>query len=69
MNKHFCTCQSRDCPYNPFNHDEGCSPCIQKNLRRREIPSCFFNLLENAEQGKGYSFKDFAELVLAGKEN
>lgn len=45
-----CTCRDRDCPNHPVNHDQGCTPCILKNLARREIPSCFFNLA-GARQG------------------
>ena len=37
----FCTCNDYDCPFNPVNHNEGCTPCIAKNLKEREIPSCF----------------------------
>ena len=29
----------------PSNHSQGCDLCIQKELRKGEIPSCFFNLV------------------------
>ncbi len=60
----FCTCSDRACPMNPANHDRGCSPCIAKNLREREIPSCFFNLVGYPENAGSYHFEDFAGAVL-----
>ncbi len=60
----FCTCGDRACPMNPANHDRGCSPCIAKNLREREIPSCFFNLVGYPENAGSYRFEDFARAVL-----
>ena len=41
----FCTCQNTACRCHPANHDQGCDLCIQKELRKGEIPSCFFNLV------------------------
>ena len=41
----FCTCADPACPMHPVNHQKGCSPCVAKCLREREIPSCFFNLV------------------------
>ena len=61
----FCTCKNLECPLHPTRHDKGCAPCIAKNLRLKEIPSCFFNLVENAPTRPGDSFCDFARLVLA----
>ncbi len=63
----FCTCKDLDCPLNPVNHDRGCSLCIQKNLKQREIPNCFFYLVDNAEKRASYSFEEFAQLVLKNK--
>ena len=60
----FCTCKDLTCPFHPSNHDRGCAPCIAKNLKEREIPSCFFNLVETEHIGKGYKFEDFANSVL-----
>ncbi len=37
----FCTCTDFKCPLHPTNHDKGCDPCISKNLRKDEIPTCF----------------------------
>ena len=67
--KEFCTCSDHACPFNPVNHDRGCTPCIEKNLRLREIPSCFFHLAGTAEGLTGYHFKDFAEAVLANSDS
>ena len=60
----FCTCTDKQCPNHPTNHQKGCTPCILKNLTLREIPSCFFHILETEHLIEGYSFSDFAELVL-----
>lgn len=60
----FCTCKNTDCPLHPSKHDKGCTPCIIKNLNKREIPNCFFQLVNNHELRAGDSFKDFAALVL-----
>ena len=34
-----CTCTNMGCPNHPRNHDRGCTPCIEKNLTRHEIPA------------------------------
>ena len=60
-----CTCGDTNCPFNPVNHNQGCGPCILKNLSLREIPSCFFNLLDDHGIPHQYSFEDFAKLVLS----
>lgn len=60
-----CTCRDRDCPNHPANHDQGCTPCILKNLTRREIPSCFFNLARGTAGLDSFYFEDFARRVLA----
>lgn len=59
----FCSCTNLACPLHPTEHDKGCAPCIQKNLRLKEMPNCFFNLVEGAESRTADSFKDFAEYV------
>ena len=43
--KELSTCQNTACRCHPANHDQGCDLCIQKELRKGEIPSCFFNLV------------------------
>lgn len=60
----FCTCTDLSCPLHPTNHDQGCTPCIGKNLKAKEIPNCFFNLVENAPARSGDTLRDFAALVL-----
>lgn len=60
----FCTCKNMDCPLHPTKHDKGCTPCISKNLRLKEMPNCFFNLVDGAESREGDSFEDFAKLIL-----
>lgn len=64
----FCTCKNTDCPLHPTKHDKGCAPCISKNLQLKEIPNCFFNLIENAERRTGDTFEDFSKLIFQ-KEN
>lgn len=59
----FCTCKDLSCPYHPTNHDKGCAPCVAVNLKDREIPSCYFNLLDENYAGGSYKFEDFAGLV------
>lgn len=59
-----CTCDNSNCPLHPTKHDNGCTPCIMKNLKLKEVPNCFFHLLENANSRTGDSFVDFAKLVL-----
>lgn len=60
----FCTCTKLDCSLHPTRHDKGCSPCIAKNLKTKEIPSCYFNLVEGSQSREGDSLEDFARLVL-----
>ena len=59
-----CTCTDLKCPLHPTNHDKGCTPCISKNLKTKEMPSCFFNLIDGSESRGGDSFEEFAKLVL-----
>lgn len=67
QNSNYCTCRDTDCPLHPANHDKGCTPCILKNLKLKEIPSCFFNALEHREKRDTYFFADFAEAVCYDK--
>ena len=65
----FCTCKDTKCPLNPVNHDKGCSLCVAKCLKLREIPSCFFNLADpEMKDREGYTFEDFAKLVLSDEK-
>ncbi len=63
--ENFCTCKNTDCKLHPSNHNEGCSPCIKKNLAAKHLPNCYFNLVtEDKSKIKGYGLKEFAELVI-----
>ena len=46
----YCTCADRACPLHPANHDKGCTPCMMKNLRAGEVPSCLWNLVSTHEE-------------------
>ncbi|MDE6104126.1 MAG: hypothetical protein K2G38_00350 [Clostridia bacterium] len=63
----FCTCNDRACPLHPANHDKGCSLCIAKNIKKKEIPSCLFNAANGYPSKDGYSFEAFAKLILNDK--
>ena len=65
MKNNFCTCNDLACPLNPKNHDKGCSPCIQKNLRQKEIPNCFSNWPDLPEKGKAILLKNLPNLSSA----
>ena len=63
--KHFCPCRNTACRCHPSNHEEGCSLCIEKELGKREIPSCFFDLvIAPGETVEDCSIEAFARLVL-----
>lgn len=64
----YCTCTDHACPLHPSNHDKGCTPCVQKNLRDREIPSCFFRKVSD-ERPPAYFFENFAEIVETSRKN
>ena len=64
----FCTCVNLACPLHPSRHDRGCEPCIAKNLKLREIPSCFFQLVDPDGKRSGDTFEDFAAWI-AGRRN
>lgn len=63
----YCTCADRACPLHPANHDKGCTPCMMKNLRAGEVPSCLWNLVSTREErqreGCDYRIASFAEMV------
>ncbi len=68
MNVPFCTCTDYACPNHPTNHDRGCVPCIAKNLKEREIPTCFFKRVGTEKPTPDWHFEDFAALVRASAE-
>lgn len=49
-------------------HNKGCTPCISKNLRLKEIPNCFFNIVENADNRMGDTLSDFAKLIMKNEQ-
>lgn len=59
-----CTCTNFKCALHPTNHDKGCTPCIEKNLRTKEIPTCYFNLVDPEHKRQDDSFEDFAKFFL-----
>ena len=61
----FCTCTDLECPLHPTKHEKGCAPCIAKNLKSKEIPTCFFNLADAEHKRKDYTFESFAKYVLS----
>lgn len=63
----FCTCHSFDCPNHPNNHDQGCTPCIEKNLKFGEVPSCIFDKVRGDEKPENYYYEDFAKMVMKNK--
>jgi len=66
----FCTCPTLECPHHPQNQNEGCTPCIEKNLRKHEIPACFWFKIETAGGAEGkYTFQKFAEEIMTAEDN
>lgn len=60
MPEHFCTCDSPDCALHPSHHDKGCDPCMQKNARRGEIPTCLFRAVHDDVSGvNDYTMQGF----------
>lgn len=61
----FCPCQNQKCRCHPIHHDQGCSLCIEKELRKREIPSCFWDfVIKSGETVEDCSIEAFARRVL-----
>lgn len=71
--KHFCTCDDLACvlnPNNPDNQNQSCEPCIQKNLKAGEIPSCFFLLVKDDLSGvEDFTIEGFVEFYLKTKQS
>ena len=65
--KQFCTCTDTKCPCHPANHDQGCTPCIAKNLKEGEIPTCFYRAIDHPKPTDGWHYADFAALVERAK--
>ncbi|GAB1476853.1 DUF6485 family protein [Bacillota bacterium] len=61
----FCTCTDYTCEFNPANHDKGCNLCIEDSLKTREIPRCYFLLVQdNIDDIDDWSIEAFARLAL-----
>ncbi len=61
----FCTCEDTDCPLHPSNHDKGCNLCIAKNLKKGEIPTCFFKKINpDISEIKNFTIEDFVNFYL-----
>jgi len=61
----FCTCPDLECPHHPNKQDDGCTPCIKKNLHNHEIPACFwFKVGTPGGADSEYTFAKFAEKVM-----
>ena len=65
--KELCTCKNTKCKLHPQNHDMGCTPCIEKNLKMDEMPNCFFDKIDPEHKRKGTKTKDYAEFLLKGE--
>lgn len=62
MSEHFCNCHMNSCPWHPSNHNHGRDLCIQDNLLKKKIPSCFFRAIhENIHAVNDYSIASFIE--------
>lgn len=70
--KHFCTCDDLTCVLNPNNPNtqiQSCDPCIRKNIKAGEIPSCFFFLVKEDLTGvEDFSIDGFVNLYLKNKQ-
>lgn len=58
-----CTCDHYSCPLHPKNQDQGCTPCIEKNLKMKEIPNCYFKIVDPDDKRCGDTFEDFAKII------
>lgn len=56
--EHFCTCSITRRLRHPSNHDNGCDPCMEHNLKLGRIPLCMFKAV------KDLSFKGFVNYYL-----
>lgn len=63
--EHFCTCEITKCLRHPDNHDEGCDPCMEHNLKLGRIPLCMFKAVEgDMSEAKDLSLKGFVNYYL-----
>ncbi|MCL2578428.1 MAG: DUF6485 family protein [Oscillospiraceae bacterium] len=65
----FCTCPDLGCAHHPSRHGDGCTPCVEKNLRDHEIPACFwFKIGREGSAESDYTFQKFAQAVVAAEK-
>ena len=64
----YCTCTDLNSPCHPSRHQLGCTPCVRKNLKQGEIPSCFFKKVDDTGKPEAYFFENFADWVKEHKE-
>ena len=68
--KNFCTCEKIKCPYHPLNHNQGCDLCVEKNLKKGEIPTCFFKLInQDTSNDKKFTIQEFVDFYLENKKD
>jgi hypothetical protein len=68
--EHFCSCKDISCKLNPINHNLGCDPCIKKNLKAGEIPSCFFHLVnDDLSQLQEFTVESFVKFYRENKKD
>lgn len=58
-----CTCENYKYPLHPRNQKQGCTPCIEKNLKMKEIPNCYFKIVDHNNKRCGDTFEDFAKII------
>lgn len=63
--KTFCTCPDTECPFNPVNHDQGCTPCMEHNIELGEMPSCLINKAGLERRREGYDIEEYSRCVVA----
>jgi hypothetical protein len=67
--KHFCTCTDLSCKLHPSNNASGCDLCIKKNLKAKEIPSCFFKLInDDISELDAFTIDSFVDFYLKHKK-
>lgn len=64
--EHFCPCRNTACRCHPANHDQSCTPCIEKDLLQHEIPSYYFFdlVIRPDEQVQNCSIEAFTHRVM-----
>ena len=64
----FCTCTNYSCSLHPVNHDKGCNPCMEKNLRKGVVPNCMIYAISRDKKPEGFGYRDFAKFVMENTE-